>query len=100
MFAPLAVDAPESLRSDRYREVRARLESLLEGEDDWVAAMATVAGELHHAFAYFNWTGFYRVRVGPELPNVLVLERRSGWATKEMQGGASCARREEGAYRA
>ena len=28
------------------------------------------------------------------------LERRSGWATKETQGDASSARREEGAYRA
>lgn len=30
------------------------------GEHDWVAAMATVACELHAAFAYFHWTGFYR----------------------------------------
>jgi GAF domain-containing protein len=30
------------------------------GEDDWVAAMATVACELHSAFSYFHWTGFYR----------------------------------------
>jgi GAF domain-containing protein len=32
----------------------------LEGEDDWIAAMATVACELHHAFDYYDWTGFYR----------------------------------------
>ncbi|GAB4813570.1 hypothetical protein N2152v2_000616 [Parachlorella kessleri] len=30
------------------------------GEDDWVACMATVSCELHHAFEYFNWSGFYR----------------------------------------
>ncbi len=50
----------------RYREVNARLDALLEGESDWVSAMATVACELHHAFETFNWTGFYRV-VAPEL---------------------------------
>lgn len=27
---------------------------------DWVGAMATVACELHHAFAYFHWTGTAR----------------------------------------
>jgi GAF domain-containing protein len=40
-------------------------------EDDWVAAMATVACELHHTFDHYDWTGFYRVvaddllKVGP-----------------------------------
>jgi L-methionine (R)-S-oxide reductase len=53
-------------RRERYQVVRAALESLLEGETDWIAALATVACELHQAFPYFHWTGFYRV-VGPEL---------------------------------
>lgn len=44
-----------------YDEVLLRVDALLEGEDDWVAAMATVACELHHAFEAFHWTGFYRV---------------------------------------
>jgi GAF domain-containing protein len=44
-----------------YDEVLLRVDALLEGEDDWVAAMATVACELHHAFESFHWTGFYRV---------------------------------------
>ena len=43
-----------------YEEVRAHIEALLEGEDDWVAAMATVASELHNAFDHYHWTGFYR----------------------------------------
>ena len=34
---------------------------LAAGETDLVAAQATVACELHHAFGYFSWTGFYRV---------------------------------------
>ena len=40
--------------------------ALLAGEDDFIAALATVACELHHAFSHFDWTGFYRKR-GPEL---------------------------------
>ena len=47
-------------RAARYEDVLRRIEALLEGEDDWIAAMATVACELHHAFDYFHWTGFYR----------------------------------------
>jgi GAF domain-containing protein len=43
-----------------YAEVEARIASLLDGEDDWVAAMATVASELHGSFDHFDWTGFYR----------------------------------------
>ena len=58
--AALSADAPEALRRERYAEVRARIEAVLEGETDWIAAMATVACELHTAFAYFHWTGFYR----------------------------------------
>ena len=51
---------------EQYREVRARIDALLEGEDDLIAAMATVACELHHAFDHFDWTGFYRL-VSPTL---------------------------------
>ena len=60
MLEPLPHTASDAARADRYREVANRIEALLEDEDDWVAAMATVACELHHAFAYFHWTGFYR----------------------------------------
>jgi len=58
---PLAHTAPAEARAERYHAVAKSCASLLDGEDDWVAAMATVAAELHHAFAYFHWTGFYRV---------------------------------------
>jgi len=43
-----------------------RILQLIEGETDLIAVMATVACELHHAFPYFDWTGFYRV-VEPDL---------------------------------
>jgi L-methionine (R)-S-oxide reductase len=49
-----------------YASVHARAEQLLGGEGDWIAALATIACELHHAFTTFDWTGFYRV-VSPEL---------------------------------
>ena len=50
----------------KHDEVYQRIESLLEDENDWVAAMATVACELHNSFSHFHWTGFYRT-VAPNL---------------------------------
>lgn len=67
-------------RRERYAEVRARLESLLEGEDDWIAALSTVVCELHAAFDYYDWTGFYRVTA----PELLVVG--------PYQGGHGCLR--------
>lgn len=54
----------ETTKLEIYGAVRERLISLLEREDDFIAAQATVACELHHAFDYFDWTGFYRARAG------------------------------------
>lgn len=64
----------------RYREVRGRIDALLEDEADWVSAMATVACELHHAMPHFHWTGFYRVVA----PGML--------AVGPYQGGHGCLR--------
>ena len=61
MLEPLPHDAPVASRADRYREVRVRLDALVEGVDDPIARMATIVCELHHAFEAFHWTGFYRV---------------------------------------
>jgi GAF domain-containing protein len=49
-----------------YADLRRRIAALTEGESDAVALMATLACEIHHADARFDWTGFYRV-VAPEL---------------------------------
>ncbi|MDX1548239.1 MAG: GAF domain-containing protein [Rhodothermales bacterium] len=57
---PTTRPAPEADRATAYEAVLRRIDALLDGEDDWIAAMATVACELHHAFAHFHWTGFYR----------------------------------------
>lgn len=61
-------DRGESAQSltDRYRAVQQSIAALLDGESDWIAALATVTCELHNAFERFHWTGFYRV-VQPEL---------------------------------
>lgn len=76
----LRLTASAQERTQRYEEVRQAIDSLLEDEDDWVSAMATVACELHHAFAYFHWTGFYRV-VAPQM-----------LAVGPYQGGHGCLR--------
>jgi len=56
----------QKTKTERYRETSLRTQALLEGETDWIAAMATVACEYHHQFSYYHWTGFYRA-VSPEL---------------------------------
>lgn len=54
-----------------YDDLAARIRALCAGETDEVALMATVACELHHSDARFDWTGFYRVtapetlKIGP-----------------------------------
>jgi GAF domain-containing protein len=78
MLEPLAHDHPD--RAAHYHDVLTRIRGLLDGEDDWIAAMATVVCELHHAFAYYHWTGFYRA-VSQEL---LVIG--------PYQGGHGCLR--------
>ncbi len=60
MLSPLTLGAPEVERTHHYEAVLAYINALLEGETDWIAAMATVACALHHAFDYYHWTGFYR----------------------------------------
>lgn len=64
----------------RYAELFAEVDALLEGEDDAVAAMATVVCAVHHAFDSFHWTGFYRVT----RPGLLVVG--------PYQGGHGCTR--------
>ena len=44
---------------DAYRELAAHIETVLEGIDDPIAAMATMSALIHHAFGHL-WTGFYR----------------------------------------
>lgn len=83
-------------RAERWAEVRAALASLLEGEDDWIAALATTACELHHAFDHFHWTGFYRL-VSPDLLVVGPYQGGHGCLRIELSRGVcgAAARRRE-----
>lgn len=49
-----------------YDALSKNIASLVEGETDTVALMATLACEIHHSDDRFDWTGFYRV-VAPNL---------------------------------
>mmetsp|Transcript_30543 Transcript_30543/g.79040 ORF Transcript_30543/g.79040 Transcript_30543/m.79040 type:complete len:189 (-) Transcript_30543:377-943(-) len=59
-FTGCTVEDPPEKRAAQYANVKRGLQPLLAGETDFVAAMATVVCELHNAFEYFDWTGFYR----------------------------------------
>ena len=62
-----ALPATNAAKATVYAEVRSRIDALLKGETDWIAAMATVACELHHSFDTYDWTGFYRAVSGDHL---------------------------------
>ena len=79
---PVHLSAGAAARRRAYKESAERVGLLLDGEDDWVAALATVVCELHHSFAYFHWTGFYRARRGG----------KGALAVGPYQGGHGCLR--------
>ena len=80
MWTPLPRESDAAARECRYQEIYERLGLFLADETDLVAAMATVACELHHGFEGFDWTGFYRVE-------------RPGWlVVGPYQGGHGCLR--------
>jgi GAF domain-containing protein len=68
-MSPETESIETSSRADTYRTLIAETESLLDGLDDPVAALATAASVVHSRLPYASWTGFYRV-VGPELLRV------------------------------
>lgn len=70
-MAEVTLDLRSVPRGEAYVTLAAHVDAVLEGIDDEVAEMATIAALVHHAFG-FLWTGFYRVvrpgellRVGP-----------------------------------
>lgn len=52
-------------KTEKYRQLAAQIEALVEGETDAVCIMANVAAAIHEAMGFF-WVGFYRVK-GDEL---------------------------------
>lgn len=78
---------------EQYREVRLRLRGLIAGERDEIAVLATVVAELYHAFAAFDWVGFYRV-TAPGLLKVGPYQGGHGCLTIPFERGVcgKCAR--------
>ena len=52
-----------------HEQLHKDLRAMLETEEDWIAAMATVACEIFNRDPLLNWAGFYRV-VAPGLLKV------------------------------
>lgn len=67
-FSPHALPAT---KAERYDVLRIEIGSVLDGEANQVARMATVASMLAAAFASYLWTGFYLV--DPGRPDELVV---------------------------
>jgi L-methionine (R)-S-oxide reductase len=71
MLEPLALHADPDSKRQHYSVVFDNIKALLDADADWVAGMATLVCELHQSFAYYHWTGFYRVvrdqhlKIGP-----------------------------------
>ena len=59
------------MKSQTYETAAKTIAALIEGEDDVISKMATIACELHQAFDHFDWVGFYRnvgndtLKIGP-----------------------------------
>tara|TARA_Y100001934_G_scaffold274119_1_gene365611 strand:+ start:233 stop:679 length:447 start_codon:yes stop_codon:yes gene_type:complete len=66
------------------------LQAMLADEDDWTAAMATVACEIFQRDPQINWAGFYRV-VGPRLLKVGPYQGSHGCLTIPFERGV-CGR--------
>ncbi len=58
-------------KDERYATVAAEIASVLDGEPNRTARMATVASMLANSFEHYFWTGFYVV--DPDKPRELVV---------------------------
>lgn len=65
-MAESALDLRGKPKSAAYAEIQSVSRDVLHGVTDQVAAMATIASLVHHAFG-FLWTGFYRVAIPDQL---------------------------------
>jgi L-methionine (R)-S-oxide reductase len=62
-------DLKDVPKARAYAELKGYSDAILEGVDDDVTGMATIAALVHHAFGHL-WTGFYRVTVPGKLLRV------------------------------
>lgn len=94
-MAEVTLDLRDVAKRDAYDQLATHVESVLEGIDDPIAAMATISCLVHHAFGHL-WTGFYRVvapdllRVGPYQGTLGCLDIRFG---RGVCGSAAAERR-------
>ena len=73
-------------KQEAYDLVLTRIGELTADETDRIAVMATVVCELHHAFDYYDWTGFYRV-VAPGLLKIGPYQGSHGCLTISFDRG-------------
>jgi L-methionine (R)-S-oxide reductase len=80
-------------KQEQYARTLERIRTLIAGETDEIAVMATVVCELHHGLEHFDWTGFYRV-VAPGLLKVGPYQGGHGCLTISFDRGVCgrCAR--------
>ncbi len=76
-----------------YPTLATAIAALTHGETDVIALMATVACEVHHSDARFDWTGFYRV-TAPELLKIGPYQGGHGCLVIPFERGVcgACAR--------
>lgn len=65
-MAETTIDLRDVPLAEAYDELYAQTGAILEGIDDPVAGMATIAALVHNAFGHL-WTGFYRVAIPDKL---------------------------------
>jgi len=46
-------------KEDRYKAIIPQIESLIDGEENFVANLSNISSVLKYSFENFNWTGFY-----------------------------------------
>ena len=78
-----------------YKELAQVCASLIEGETDQIALMATLACEVFHADDRFDWVGFYRV-ISPGLLKIGPYQGGHGCLVIPFERGVcgACAREE------
>lgn len=83
-MAEKTLDLRRQPKTEAYKALRKEIESVLDGIDDSIAAMATMSALISQAFGHL-WVGFYRVvdpnrllRVGPYQGTLGCLEIRFG----------------------
>jgi L-methionine (R)-S-oxide reductase len=84
-------------KQQRYQQATRTIAALIDGEQDLIAVMSTIACELYHAFDTFNWVGFYR-RVDPTTLKVGPYQGSHGCLSIDIKRGVCGACVREAAF--